>query len=396
VRSGRRRPRAVGPTGDPDAPGAQPAGSVAEVRLVRGVILTVGLASATMLTTASPAAAHGLGGLRPTNYQTRVLGVRPKAPGLSVRVVDLGTKLELTNSSRVDVVVLGYEGEPYLRVGPAGTFENLRSPAHYLNRTTKGTTHVPASADAHAPPQWHHSGTGRTVRWHDHRAHWMGSSDPPGVQRHPDATQLVQHWTVTLRRAGVTVRVVGDVRWVAGPSPWLWIAASVVLAAAGFAAACTRRWPLALGAATVATILAQLVHTAGGWDSSTSSSWARLAASAYSLGGIALGVAALVILARRGAFSATPFLLFTGIVLLFGGGLGDLTALWYSQLPTTLPAWLDRLTIAVTIGAGIALTAGAGLHLVRSPPRPATRSSAPSPEPRRPPSALRVRYGPRH
>jgi hypothetical protein len=51
--------------------------------------------------------------------------------------VDLGEKIELRNDGRRSVVVVGYEREPYLRITPAGVWENRRSPAVFLNRTLR-------------------------------------------------------------------------------------------------------------------------------------------------------------------------------------------------------------------------------------------------------------------
>ena len=68
-----------------------------------------------------------------------------------------------------DVVILGYSGEPYLRVGAAGAFENVRSPAVYLNATRNGGI-PPSSADPSAPPEWRRIG----VRGGP-RSSWRGS-----------------------------------------------------------------------------------------------------------------------------------------------------------------------------------------------------------------------------
>ena len=57
---------------------------------------------------------------------------------MTVRIRDLGRRIELVNDTDQDVVVLGYQSEPYLRVGPAGVFENGRSPSLYQNRVTTG------------------------------------------------------------------------------------------------------------------------------------------------------------------------------------------------------------------------------------------------------------------
>src|SRR5579859_832700 len=123
-----------------------------------------------VLVAAEPADAHGVAGIQPSNFATEVLAIVPVTRGLAVHAVDLGNKLELENHTGHDVIVVGYDAEPYLRVGPRGVFQNARSPAVYLNRTRTGNVPVPASADPHAPPRWQRLGGGTQVRWHDHRA----------------------------------------------------------------------------------------------------------------------------------------------------------------------------------------------------------------------------------
>ena len=81
---------------------------------------------------AVPAAVHTVGGAQASNYQTRIRAIEPPVAGLRVEVVDAGARLR--NTTGQEVVVLGDAGEPYLRVGPAGVFENRRSPATYRNR----------------------------------------------------------------------------------------------------------------------------------------------------------------------------------------------------------------------------------------------------------------------
>jgi hypothetical protein len=334
-------------------------------RVARRAAVVAALAAASVAATAAPAAAHGVGGLEPTNYETRVLRVVPDLDGIQVASVDLGERLELTNDTNADVVVLGYDGEPYLRVGPRGAFVNDRSPARYINRTLRGTSRVPASADPDAAPEWRRIDDGTTVRWHDHRAHWMGDDDPPAVRDDPGAPHLVQPFRVQLRTHGETVRVFGDVRWVPPPSPWPWLGGAAALAIALIALALRRRLGLAIALGLGLLIGAQVLHVVGLWGASTASTGSKLGASAYSLGGIALAVIGLVLLARRGARAAVPVALLGGLFLALAGGLADVTTLSRSQVPSTLPAWLDRLSVTVTIGAGIGLAVAAGLELRR-------------------------------
>ena len=100
---------------------------------------------------ACPAAAsHGGGAAQ--GYRSTVVRVAPELSGLAVRVIDGDDELELTNTGGREIVIEGYEGEPYLRFTREGVFENQRSPAAYLNDDRYANVEVPASADPKARP----------------------------------------------------------------------------------------------------------------------------------------------------------------------------------------------------------------------------------------------------
>ena len=334
-------------------------------RAVLALLLAVG----TVLAAAEPAGAHGVAGIQPSNFATRVLAVVPVTAGIHVQADDLGNKLQLDNHTGHDIVVLGYDDEPYLRVGPTGVFENVRSPAVYLNRTRTGNVPVPASADPHAPAQWHRVGDGTTVRWHDHRAHWLATTNPPQVQRDPGSPHLVQRWTVTLVANRTRVAVHGDVVWVPGPSPWIWLAVALGFALAVVALAATRLGRAAVAAGLAVLIVGETAHVFGSWAATTVAGTTKLAASAYALGGIAVAALAFVWVVRRGVHAAAPLLLLAGLFLALAGGLADVTALYRSQLPTTLPVVLARLEIAATIGLGAGIAVVGGWRLRPTAPR---------------------------
>ncbi|HYV60116.1 MAG TPA: hypothetical protein VFA62_08610 [Acidimicrobiia bacterium] len=349
------------------------------VRVVRVLGVAVGALTAVVVT-AQPAAAHGVGGVQPSNFETTVNGTTPRVAGLTVRVIDLGNELELRNDSGTEVFVLGYQGEPYLRVGPHGVFENRRSPATYLNRTRNGQTHVPADADPAAAPEWNRIDTGTVARWHDHRAHWMGTEDPPEVARAPDQRHVIDHWSFQLRRGSQNITVTGDLLWVPGPSPWGWLVGAAAVAGLVVALSRTRVWRWVLVGALAVLAVSETAHVIGTWTATTASFASKLGASVYSLGGVALAVVAIVWLIVRPPSNAIPAVLFAGLIVAVAGGLADLTTLTRSQLPTDAPASIARTEVMLALGLGAGLAASAALRL-RPPVPPRRQASAKIEEP---------------
>jgi hypothetical protein len=326
--------------------------------LVLGAAAGAGLGIGGLTVTAGPAAAHTVGGVDATDYATTIRSVAPPVPGLRVRVIDTGDRLELTNRGPA-VTVLGYDGEPYLRVGPAGVFENVRSPARYLNRSRLDPEAPPPWADPTADPRWRRVGPGPTVRWHDHRAHWMGADDPPVVQRDPDRAHLIQRFRIDLVRAGETIRVRGDVRYVPGPAPWPWIGAAGVLALAVVGGAWTRRAAAALAGGLAVAVAGTVAHAVGAWADATAPLPERGANALPTVGAVALAAVALVQLRRRGARGSAPLVVMAGLFVAIAIGLADVSALSHSQLPTTLPDALDRAAVALALGGGFGAALGA-------------------------------------
>ena len=195
------------------------------------------VAAGLVVLTAPPALAHALNGASPSNYRTRILDVEPPMPGVGVEVVEAGNRLLLSNTGSEEAVVLGYAQEPYLRVGPQGVFENLRSPATYRNRTRFPTEQVPAKArDPQAPPEWQKVSDGTSVRFHDHRVHYMGLQPPGPVQRDPGREHvIIPAWEVPILVGDTQMLVKGDLTWIPGPSgaPWLGVAVLTGLVFAG-------------------------------------------------------------------------------------------------------------------------------------------------------------------
>jgi hypothetical protein len=162
---------------------------------------------AVALLVAAPAGGHGRTGTA-RGYVSTVAAVEPNVLGLGAFVVGGDDRLLLRNLSGKEIVILGYDGEPYLRFTPRGVFENVRSPATFLNRTRFAERPPPASADPTAAPEWRRVAGGVTYQWHDHRIHWMRRTPPRAVAAAPRRRQAIRAWrvpgTVEGRRFAVT------------------------------------------------------------------------------------------------------------------------------------------------------------------------------------------------
>jgi hypothetical protein len=157
-------------------------------------------------------AATGDGGS--LNYSSKLTAVKPAVKGLDLRVVDGDDALELRNGTGKNILVPGYEREPYLRFLVGGRVEvNVNSPAKYLNEERYGGVKIPAGVGPKAAPRWELvSSTGSYV-WHEHRIHWMSTGTPPGV-KDPASLTKVFDWAVPMSVGGDTVTAKGTLWWV--------------------------------------------------------------------------------------------------------------------------------------------------------------------------------------
>lgn len=348
---------------------------------MRRIPLTLALALGWLVLLAGPAAAHSAEGSDATNFQTRLLSVTPQIPGLDVEVIEHGNRIQVTNNTGEEVVVLGYDGEPYLRLGPDGVAENLRSPATYLNQDRDAATAVPGSADPEAGPEWASVSDGNVARWHDHRIHWMGGEDPPAVRQDPDHRHtIIPEWAVPLQVGDTTVEAEGDLIWVPGPSSVPWLALAAVLFAATFASLwLLPKWRLLTIPALVAMVAADAVHAFGIGLESTGGLGSQLGhvltGSSLSVVGWGLALVAGVLLAR-GRDGGLVAAAMAGILITVNGGVVEITALSRSQITFAWDDSLFRATAAIALGVGAAIFAICTIRLLRTRPEPATHAEA--------------------
>ncbi|HWJ42528.1 MAG TPA: hypothetical protein VNR67_03760 [Solirubrobacterales bacterium] len=172
-------------------------------------------AVATLLTlfAASPALAHEGN----PDYRSEIDSVRPSVPGVSFEVLNYDADMELVDRSGREIVIYGYEGEPFARILSDGTVQkNQRSPATYLNVDRYAEAEVPPGVDAKAPPLWETVDRSGTLRWHDHRMHYMSTGTPPQVKDEGRRTKVFDY-EIPIRIDGRKGAVDGTLYWV-GPA----------------------------------------------------------------------------------------------------------------------------------------------------------------------------------
>jgi hypothetical protein len=339
------------------------------------LFLFVCTAAATVVA-ASPAGAHDAVGVAnpSSNYRVRVTSV-PDVDGLNVRTTDAATNIELTNTSDDEFVVLDYEGQPYLRIGPAGVFENSDSQAAYLNRSPDvATATVPDDVGTGAP-RWRHTSDEPVGRWHDHRTHWM-TDDPPDVRAEPGSIHEVAEWAIPVRVGAEVMDITGTIEWVPPPSPIPWSAMGALIAIA--ATALLFRFPrAALIGVSIVTAVSYSTHLAGIWTDSTEPTDEKLAMIAIPVLALALYAAAALIVGRTrrdGAALALGGAATSALLCIAGAG----SWLFRSQLPTALEPGIARVAITLIAALSVGTAVWSTTAIVRAS-TPHRSSEAPLP-----------------
>lgn len=325
---------------------------------------------------ASPAGADPA---RPTNYRSEVTRLDPPTDAVAVDVIGGDAFLRIRVERGHEATVLGYSGEPYVRILADGTVEqNERSPAVRLNTdryARVGSQDDLTDEEIRAmEPDWRRVGGDGTFVWHDHNSHWMSTALPPQLEGRQSGV-VFEDWVVPIEVDGVATNVHGMLHRDAPPStlPWLALAA-VVAVVIGFVAlrpnvkgrAGTesdrgrfefdeRRAVMVVAIALVAVGLAAFAISAVGQFGLPASTGRQYHLVIVPAIAVAATVAGIVL--RR-----TP----SGRALVAGGALslpiwifGTYGVLSHSHAPTDVAVGLQRTVIALAIGAaavGVAVT----------------------------------------
>ena len=374
-------------------------------------LLTGALAALLLVLLPGTALAHGRGS-DATNFRSRVTEA-PAADGVRWRVLGGDELLEVAVDGPREVIVLGHQDEPYLRIGPDGAFENRRSPTVALHRE-RYRTEIPGheahdELDADAAPDWVRVSDAPRWAWHDHRIHWMSPRGPDVTEE----TVLYPRWEVPVLIDGEAAVVAGELRFIPPPPWWPWLLAGLALALPALAglrrpapappapappppawsaaepAARPAVWPEAArpAAAVLALIaLLNLVHLV-----EDLSSWVSLEERLFAAGQTALYLTlafGAAVRARRGDYAGVTALGIGAGALFLGQGLLYLPVLGSSQVSAAVPAWLLRLAVGASLAqilplAVVAWRAGRVVQPAGAEPGPSegagTRPEAPGP-----------------
>jgi hypothetical protein len=329
--------------------------------------LLVGIAVA--LAVGQPASAHSADVPVASDYHTVVTGVSPPLPGLTVRTIEAGARLELVNNTGHTIEVLGYAGEPYLEVTQDGVYQNAASPSTYLNETLIGGVAPPTSAGAAMVPDW--------------RLHWVQPRPPSDVASDPTAPHRIREWSVPLRDGVRVFAITGTLDYVPPPSPAVWWAGCLLgaAAAAGIGLLAWRRALSVLAVVALAGGLAGLGYAVStAMDTGALSGVGVLRALlVQQLWPVVCALAALAaggyaLLARPAADLAMGL---SGACLALFAGVPNAAVFAHAVVPLLLPGTLARLLVLLMVAGGVGLAGAAGLRMRRSVP--ASARAAPQP-----------------
>lgn len=278
------------------------------------------------------AQAHLRTGRVAVDYRAAVNPLHPPLAGaVNVRIFrsDLAIRLRAIGGHRV--IVLGYFGEPFIRLGPDGAWVNGAS------LTASGTGLAKAGA-----PGWRLRSRDPSVTWHDARIR--------AVRNGP--------WAIPLEVDGMRVQLGGLVNRVGAPSAWPWIGVGVLVAAA--AALLVRRARQAAawlgGVAATATLVAAIGFAAA--STANEGIWVEAGNEI-----LLVLVGAAVLLRGSPNTKAIAGGLLGLLALAFG--LTKLSVLTHGIVLSALPGQLARLAVAVAISAGAAAAILGAVVLVR-------------------------------
>ncbi len=179
-----------------------------QCRRITGVLIIIVAALALPAT----AGAHGPIDPAASSYRARIDHL---PAGIHAEVIDGDLRMWMRVDSSATVVVLDYQGAPYLRFSRGGVEVNQGSAMYYLNQVPPQIP--PTDLGPRTRPRWHQVSSGHSYGWHDGRLHALATTALA-----PGATYVGQ-WRIPLRVDGAAAAISGGLYFAASPSiVWFW------------------------------------------------------------------------------------------------------------------------------------------------------------------------------
>jgi hypothetical protein len=282
---------------------------------------------------AAPAGAdaHLRSGVVAVDYRASVVSPNPS---VKARVYQSDRALGITAEPGHTVVILGYLGEPFVRIGAGRVAVNAAS------LTAAGLGLLEGS---HPGTGWRLRSRGETFVWHDRRLRGL----PAGVDR--------KRWAIPLVVDGHPAQLTGELERVERPPAWPWIVVGLPFVLVTALLLLRRRMSrvrpaaVALGVTSAVGMLA----TGAGFALDSYASGGKWVAAANELVFVLVGIAFVVRGSRQVKAIAGGALGFLGL----GVGLSKIPVFLHGVVLSVLPGTIARLIVSLTISAGAAATA---------------------------------------
>jgi hypothetical protein len=276
------------------------------------------------------AAAHLRSGVVAVDYRASVVSPNP---AVKARVYQSDRALSVTAEPGHTVVILGYLGEPFVRIGAGRLAVNAAS------LTAAGLGLLKGSSSGTG---WRLRSRGLTFVWHDRRLRGL----PAGVDR--------KRWAIPLVVDGRSTQLTGELERVERPPVWPWIVVGLPFVLATVLLFLRRRtsWVRAAAVAFGVTSALGMLATGAGFALDPYGSGGKWVAAANELVFALVGIAFVVRGSRQVKAIAGGALGFLGL----GVGLSKIPVLLHGVVLSVLPGTIARLVVVLTISAGAVAT----------------------------------------
>jgi hypothetical protein len=332
------------------------------VRLaIKSLLFFVVAVVAISMSSPTSAFAHGLGGAQAQDSTSDVTAIAPETDEFSIRTIEHGERIEVIRTSEKDIVILGVDNEPYILINNDGVFENDLSATRIINESTsyedpqsRLEEFEDTSGDPDTPPEWKKVSESQTYRYHDHRAHYMGSTD--NITDLGTSTIPVRAGD-TLHSVEFTLTAQKSPSWVLYGIVFLVASAAMIVIAKNknFAPRFFSNISIIVMSCVIA--IAEIVHVYGYFAFTYESLSQEITGSIFSLSVVFLAVATAVVFFVHRTIDAetnwnrhAPLLCMTGFIGFVAGAAAEYNAFLKPYLPTTLNYTLVRLVIT---GVGV-------------------------------------------